>query len=328
MEKPLISVIVPVYKVEQYLDKCIDSITAQTYDNLEIILVDDGSPDNCPQMCDARAERDSRIKVIHKQNGGLSSARNAGLKVMKGEYVCFVDSDDFIEPDMLEKLYSAASKEGADISVCNFSFVNGNGDVSERTEYAERTYRGDEVFKAYLSVTPFGASVCNKLYGSILIKENNISFDEGIRWGEDHRFNYFAFKNAGCAVTVSDALYNYLSAREGSISTPVTADSVNRWTLTEYELNDEELDAQERTIVLRVLCGEILCCIRELLRSGNEELTEENYTALTDKVTEYSQAFLELDGISAASRLSIRLIRLSPSLFKLLYSGYNRIKGQ
>ena len=105
--EPLISVIVPVYKVEQYLDECVQSIINQTYKNLEIILVDDGSPDRCPEMCDEYARQDSRIKVIHKPNGGLSSARNAGIDIARGEYIGFVDSDDYIAHDMYEKLYNA-----------------------------------------------------------------------------------------------------------------------------------------------------------------------------------------------------------------------------
>lgn len=104
-EHSLISVIVPIYKVQDYLDECIESIINQTYSNIEVILVDDGSPDRCPQMCDEWAKRDSRIRVIHKKNGGLSSARNAGLDVAKGEYFCFVDSDDFISRDALQNLY-------------------------------------------------------------------------------------------------------------------------------------------------------------------------------------------------------------------------------
>ena len=105
--EPLISVIVPVFKVEQYLDECVQSIINQTYKNLEIILVDDGSPDRCPEMCDEYARQDSRIKVIHKPNGGLSSARNAGIDIARGEYIGFVDSDDYIAHDMYEKLYKA-----------------------------------------------------------------------------------------------------------------------------------------------------------------------------------------------------------------------------
>ncbi|MBQ7923523.1 MAG: glycosyltransferase family 2 protein [Clostridia bacterium] len=114
---PLISVIVPVYKVEPYLRRCVDSIIKQTYTNLEIILVDDGSPDMCGMICDEIAEKDDRIKVIHKKNGGLSDARNAGIEIATGEWLSFIDSDDWIEPTMYEKLIHNANKHSAQISI-------------------------------------------------------------------------------------------------------------------------------------------------------------------------------------------------------------------
>lgn len=121
--QPKISVIVPVYKVENFLDRCVESIVGQTYENLEIILVDDGSPDNCPSMCDKWAEKDRRIKVIHKENGGVSSARNAALDIVSGDYIGFVDSDDWIDPGMYEFLYENSQKYDADISYCG-TFYN------------------------------------------------------------------------------------------------------------------------------------------------------------------------------------------------------------
>lgn len=117
---PLISVIIPVYKVEDYLQTCVESVLAQTYKNTEIILVDDGSPDNCPHLCDEFAKRDSRIRVIHKENGGLSSARNAGIDIAKGDFIAFLDSDDLWSPLFLERLYRAIIQTGADFSVCLF----------------------------------------------------------------------------------------------------------------------------------------------------------------------------------------------------------------
>ena len=110
METPLISIIVPVYKVEPYLHKCVDSILSQTYTHLEIFLVDDGSPDNCGKICDDFARKDKRIKVIHKKNGGLSDARNVAIDVAKGEYITFVDSDDFVTSDYVETLYHLVEK--------------------------------------------------------------------------------------------------------------------------------------------------------------------------------------------------------------------------
>jgi glycosyltransferase involved in cell wall biosynthesis len=121
-DSPLISVIVPVYKVEPYLRKCVDSILSQTYQNLEVILVDDGSPDGCPAICDEYAKKDARVRVIHKENGGLVSARMVGLKVAQGIYIQFVDSDDWIEANMIELLQKKAAQTNADIVICGFYF--------------------------------------------------------------------------------------------------------------------------------------------------------------------------------------------------------------
>ena len=124
--KPLISVIVPIYNVEKYLQKCVDSILNQTYENLEIILVDDGSTDNCPKICDCYQKKDKRIRVIHKENGGLSDARNCGLDIAKGEYIGFVDSDDFIDSNMYSLLINIMKKQCTDLAVCNYLKVDKN----------------------------------------------------------------------------------------------------------------------------------------------------------------------------------------------------------
>ncbi len=123
-EKPLITVIVPAYKVEAYLPICVESIISQTYKNIEIILVDDGSPDQCGVICDEYALKDNRIRVLHKENGGLSSARNAGMKVMKGKFVTFIDSDDYVSPYYVEHLFDALKKANADLAVSWFAEVN------------------------------------------------------------------------------------------------------------------------------------------------------------------------------------------------------------
>lgn len=123
----LVSVIVPVYKVEPYLDRCVASILAQTYPNLEVILVDDGSPDNCPALCDAWAQRDARIRVIHKKNGGLSDARNVGLDAASGAYISFVDSDDYIAENFIETLYDLLHEYHTDISAVHWKLVYADG---------------------------------------------------------------------------------------------------------------------------------------------------------------------------------------------------------
>ena len=122
----LISIIIPIYNVEKYLHCCINSVIRQTYKNLEIILIDDGSPDNCGKICDEYAKKDNRIKVIHKENGGLSSARNAGLDIAKGEYISFVDSDDYVAENFIEKLYKLCKENDADIAECDFYRIKAN----------------------------------------------------------------------------------------------------------------------------------------------------------------------------------------------------------
>ena len=130
MEVGLVSVVLPIYNVEKYLNRCIESVVRQTYKKIEIILVDDGSPDGCPQKCDDWAKRDGRIKVVHKKNAGLGYARNTGIENASGEYICFFDSDDYIADDTIEKAYEAVKKENADIGIFGFSTVDKNGNVT------------------------------------------------------------------------------------------------------------------------------------------------------------------------------------------------------
>ena len=137
-KSPEISIIVPVYKVEKYLNECIDSILAQTFTDFELILVDDGSPDNCPALCDAAAKKDSRVRVIHQQNKGLSGARNAGIDVARGNWLSFIDSDDTVEKTFCEKLYRAATESGAELAACNMLFLEVDGSLSGYQEHPLR----------------------------------------------------------------------------------------------------------------------------------------------------------------------------------------------
>ncbi|MEE1239491.1 MAG: glycosyltransferase [Acutalibacteraceae bacterium] len=153
--KPLISVIVPVYKVEQYLERCIRSIISQTYQNLEIILVDDGSPDKCGEICEAFAQNDSRIRVYHKENGGLSYARNFGAERACGEYITFIDSDDYIAPNYIEYLLTLLKKYNADISACC---------MTETYEDTADYRRNDEIPNERILV---GKEACRELFGNL-----------------------------------------------------------------------------------------------------------------------------------------------------------------
>ena len=210
----LISVIVPVYKVEEYLDRCIQSITGQTYTSLEIILVDDGSPDNCPEMCDDWAYKDNRIKVIHKENGGLSSARNAGMAEANGEYISFVDSDDWIAPKMLEFLVEAIQRDGSDVAACAVEMVTEDGTpISMLTVRRNALLDRKAAQKALLKENLLKQPVWYKLYKKSMIFD--IPFEPG-KYHEDVFWSYQAIGRANL-VSLIDYVGYYYTQRSGSI---------------------------------------------------------------------------------------------------------------
>ena len=154
---PLISVVIPVYKVEQYIHECVDSVIAQTYKNLDIILVDDGSPDSCPAICDEYAERDNRIRVIHKKNGGLSSARNAGIDIARGEYICFVDSDDYVSEIYVEQLYTTLKESGADMACTMIALERKRETLAHAIIHKHELLSGEEALRKTLLVVLWSA---------------------------------------------------------------------------------------------------------------------------------------------------------------------------
>lgn len=202
----MVSVIVPIYKVEEYLPRCIDSILAQTYANLEIILVDDGSPDNCGAICDAYAQKDSRIVVIHKENGGVSAARNQGLKIAKGQYIAFVDSDDWVHSEYIALLVKGLNT-GADLAICT---------MIETTKMAiddmpiepcpYKLFDKNECFYQMLHSKKIGGFLCNKLFKKELIVN---TLNENIYCSEDFVFCAQYAEGIQQAVVIDTPLYYY-----------------------------------------------------------------------------------------------------------------------
>lgn len=217
MDKPLISVIVPVYKVEEYLDRCVESLVNQTYDNIEIILVDDGSPDKCPHICNVWAEKDSHIKVIHKENGGLSDARNAGMKVAHGDYISFVDSDDLVNLRFLEVLYDAIAESDAELAACDVVSFSDENDLKsiEIKKPNVENYTPEQALSLLIKGRGFRAVAWNKLYKADILKDE--SFEVG-KLHEDEFFTYRIFDKCKKLSFVNIPLYFYRQ-REGSIMT-------------------------------------------------------------------------------------------------------------
>lgn len=211
----MISVIVPVYNVEKYLNKCVESIVNQTYKDLEIILVDDGSPDNCNIICDQWVQKDSRIKVIHKKNGGVSNARNVGLENATGNYIAFVDSDDYVDPKMFEELLNSIICNKSEIAVCKAFTISLDGKISETTTEITNDFTLDRDEAALFLFNAMNNALWNKLFKKALI--DDIRFEAGKTFGEDPYFLVQALSKCSKVSFVSKPLYYYRKNR-GSIT--------------------------------------------------------------------------------------------------------------
>lgn len=211
---PEISVIVPVYKVEKYLDRCIESIVNQTYPDFELILVDDGSPDGSPILCDKWAEKDSRVHVIHKKNGGASSARNAGLKIAKGNWIAFADSDDWLDRTALKTLYDLANQYNVPMAIGGTRVVQKYTDASIVMKQNAKVLSNADLMSRFfrLNGEPDTHSVCGAIIRRDILED--YSFIEG-RMNEDVETCYYLARKCEAAVYTDAPLYNYFKNIEG-----------------------------------------------------------------------------------------------------------------
>lgn len=227
---PKVSVIVPIYNVEKYLERCMDTLVNQTLKDIEIIMVDDGSPDNCPKLCDEWAKKDSRIKVVHKKNGGLGDARNAGLDVATGKYVAFVDSDDFVSKEMYENLYNEAVNTGADTVFCgNYQYSKNKAIEGKRNLKGRNTFEGSSLkdFCLDFIASPievktdwkYEMSVWHGIYSNKLIQKNHIRFrSEREILSEDIYFNQLYLVHTKKIVYVPEPYYFYCDNNGSSLT--------------------------------------------------------------------------------------------------------------
>lgn len=231
----LISVIVPIYKVEDYLPRCVDSLINQSYRNLEIILVDDGSPDKCPTICDDYASKDSRIKVIHKENGGLSDARNAGMAVINGRYVSFIDSDDYISLNFFEILYNTIKSEKSDIVECGVVKCYEDNHIDEYKDDLEIvSYETQSALSELIAEDIFKQHVWNKLYKTDLVLD--IPYVVG-KLNEDEFWTYQVFGKAKKVTKINITMYFYFQ-RESSIMG-------NKYSLRRLDALEGKINRQE-----------------------------------------------------------------------------------
>ena len=202
----MISVIVPIYKVEKYLKRCVNSLLAQSYSDFELILVDDGSPDNCGNICEEYAAKDKRIRVIHKENGGLSDARNVGLGIAKGEYIAFVDSDDWVATNYLETLLKVIELTDSDICECEVLKTTGEIEKYKKSDEQYTSYSSEKALELLIWDKILHQYVWNKLYKRSCLK--GIPFAVG-KINEDEFWTYQVFGNARRITKISNVLYYY-----------------------------------------------------------------------------------------------------------------------
>lgn len=233
-----ISVIVPIYNVEQYLEKCIKSICRQSYSNLEIILVDDGSPDHCGEICESWKQEDDRIRVIHKENGGLSDARNAGIEIATGEYLVFIDSDDYIHPNMIEYLYQACEQNQAEIAVCEYKSVSDAYEPDLQKQQVVEHIVLDTPDKKLEYQYEKKIDVCtvawNKIYRRRLFE--NVRYPKG-KIHEDEFTTYKLFYTAQRIVYIPLELYYYVQR-----SNSIMGEGFQKKTLYRLDAYEEKLD--------------------------------------------------------------------------------------
>lgn len=326
---PIISIIVPIYNTEKYLHRCVDSLLQQTISDIEIILVDDGSPDNSATICDNYAISDKRIKVIHKANGGLSCARNAGLDIAKGQYIAFVDSDDDVAPDMYMTMLSIADKYMVDMVITDYLRIQADGITSIKTQdirsglYNRNDIRDiifpNLIMKECIDYGPI-LSVCNCLYRKSFLNKYNLRFDDKVKWSEDNLFSsILGYHCSSLYYLKGRGLYHYYN-NPNSISTSYRKNSWVVYCNMSHQLHevfdkvvDYDFSRQLKLHIIYYACN----CI--------------NQTVLIDKASainvireivnsnELKQAFKKFRLPKVNFKLKVYLLLMKYQMYRLIY---------
>lgn len=314
----LISVIIPIYKVEKYLNRCVESIVNQTYENLEIILVDDGSPDSCPKMCDEWAKKDKRIKVVHKENGGLADARNAGLNVATGEYIYFADSDDWVENDIVEFLYNLIKRDNYDVSRCGI-FIDYEDDEAKNEIVKNDSVKvldlDDQIID--LMINGYVAGVAwNKLYRRSAIGDLRYSKNDGA--SEDIMFNYRLI-SIGVRTIFNDVpKYHYIN-RENSITNNTFCDGAMSIVRSKkHFLNCEKDNNRTRDYCIKSYFDSLIIVLHGVIKSGS---CLNRFDELVSEILKYKWVALSSNLFSLKNKFQVAVIMISPKLYKRMIEG-------
>jgi len=310
----LISVIVPVYNLEDKVYRCLNSLIEQTYTNVEIIVIDDGSVDATGQICKGLMERDQRISYIFQENQGVSAARNRGLDSCKGEYILFVDGDDFVEKEHIQKLYEAAIDNGADISTCGFIWESKS--TKNNASKKERRYSNIECIRELISYDGFGGYACNKLYSRECVGDTRFSVDLCV--AEDLEFNLKVFMNVKKAYETKNDTYHYV-INESSVTNSLNSDIKKAMIKLDSYLNAGMrckricVERGYNKEIIELLEDKNLCIMTEILHfklKHDIDIENKNDFRKIKKVHYHSMNRL---GVAPKLRLLVLLIKFIPS---------------
>lgn len=319
-KEDFISIVVPVYNVEFYLRKCLDSIINQTYKKIEIILIDDGSTDDSGKICDEYAKKDSRIKVIHKENGGLSDARNVGIANAIGKYITFIDSDDYVDVDYVEYLYNLIKKYNTDISFCKFQSIFNNKKINKIINGKSNKWDKIKTFSDVLYASNFDVSACGKMYLTEQFK--NINFPKGKLFEDNDTIYKLIDKNEFVAVGF-DAKYNYMIRNES-----ITRRKFNEKQLYLIEASDNmckelsKYDSLKKAIKRKMFWARI-STLNRMINSNNRNFEDER--KLRKEIIRYKSVIFDSKS-SFRDKVSIILLFFGVSFYKKFWNLYLKIR--
>lgn len=311
MEKDLISVIIPIYNVSKYLDKCIESIINQTYSNLEILLIDDGSTDNCFNICKKWSSLDNRITLFHNSNNGVAYTRNFGLEKATGKYIVFIDSDDYIDKNMIKSLYDNMIKWDVDLSICG-TYDDFNGKIiNKKLKNKSKKYNIDEAINKIYTTGYYGCGVCNKMFKSQIIK--NLKFDENKKNAEEMLLLYNYMRKCKSVYYDSKPLYYYVQ-RETSIthSKTINIDLIN--SIKEVIKSEKKYNNKNNEIIINKYALACFQSYNKFVLYGNDIKQEKE---LFDEIWKYKKIIF-VSKNSIFKKIQVILCLYFNKLYKIL----------
>lgn len=327
MADRLVSIIVPIYNVEKYLDKCLKSIQMQTYENIQVILINDGSPDNCKSICEKYCRSDKRFMLVNKENGGLASARNAGLVKVNGDFVACVDSDDYIEPNMIQVLLENVVNHNADLSVCSF-YENQSDDKTKQEFFSKNVeiISQEEAIKRCITPGKFYGFAWNKMYRAKLL--GNQRFDEKILKGEDSPFSCDYILKCNRIVVQDIPLYHY---RIDSVSISRSKFNVGKMTvLNSYQyIIDRLIEEKMDKIIIDMqkvqYANQLLSLRTNIILSGKENFTTQ-LEVIDKQMRKFERLYLKSNIVDVKHKIAYFFASHTKSIFDIVCELYGGLR--